>query len=61
MLQYKNHSEKLAKLKSKEISLVENVKSFLDKIESEKDINAYNFVFDDAVEKAEIIDRVKRA
>ncbi len=56
MLQYKNHSEKLAKIKSQEISLVENVNSFLDKIESEKDINAYNFVFDDALEQAKIIE-----
>ena len=57
MLNYQNHFEKLTKLKSKEISLVDNVKSFLDKIESEKDINAYNFVFDDAVEKAKIIEQ----
>lgn len=56
MLQYKNHSEKLAKVKSKEISLVENVKSFLDEIEFKKDINAYNFVFDDALEQAKIIE-----
>jgi aspartyl-tRNA(Asn)/glutamyl-tRNA(Gln) amidotransferase subunit A len=57
LLQYKNHSEKLAKIKSKEISLVENVQSFFDKIESKKNINAYNFVFNDALDQAKIIEK----
>ncbi len=56
MIQYKNHSEKLIKIKSKEISLIENVQYFLDRIEDEKDINAYNFVFDDALEQAKIVE-----
>lgn len=56
MLQYKNHTEKLAKIKSKELSLPENVQSFLDRIETEKDINAYNFVFNDALDHAKIVE-----
>ena len=56
MLQYKNHLEKLAKLKVKEISLIENVQTFLDKIELNKDLNAFNFVFEDALEQAKIVE-----
>lgn len=56
MLQYKNHSEKLSKLKSKEISLVENVKQFLDKIELNSDLNAFNFVFEDVLSQAQIVE-----
>jgi len=56
LLQYKNHSEKLSKLKSKEISLVENVKQFLDKIELNSDLNAFNFVFEDVLSQAQIVE-----
>jgi len=56
LLQYKNHLEKLAKLKVKEISLIENVQTFLDKIELNKDLNAFNFVFEDALEQAKIVE-----
>ena len=56
MLQYKNHLEKLAKLKVKEISLIENVQSFLDRIELNKDLNAFNFIFKDALEQAKIVE-----
>lgn len=56
MLQYRNHSEKLAKLKSKEISLIENVKQFLDKIELNNDLNAFNFVFEDVLSHAQIVE-----
>lgn len=56
MLQYKNHTEKLTKIKSNEISLVENVHSFLERIKSKKDINAYNFVFNDALDQAKIVE-----
>ncbi|NCS89363.1 MAG: Asp-tRNA(Asn)/Glu-tRNA(Gln) amidotransferase subunit GatA [Ignavibacteria bacterium] len=57
MLQYKNYLEKLTKLKLKEISLLENVQLFLDKIELNKDLNALNFVFEDALSKAKIIEK----
>jgi len=56
LLQYKNHLEKLAKLKVKEISLIENVQTFLDEIELNKDLNAFNFVFEDALEQAKIVE-----
>ncbi len=56
MLQYRNHSEKLAKLKSKEISLIENVKQFLDKIELNNDLNAFTFVFEDVLSQAQIVE-----
>mgnify|MGYP000860076793 CR=1 FL=1 len=56
MLQYKNHSEKLAKIKSRELSLIDNVQYFLNKIEANKDINAYNFVFEDSIEQAKLIE-----
>jgi len=57
LLQYKNYLEKLTKLKLKEISLLENVQLFLDKIELNKDLNALNFVFEDALSKAKIIEK----
>ena len=56
MAVYKNYSKKLELLQSGELSLVENVKNFLSEIEKQKDINAFNFVFDDAVEQAEKVE-----
>ncbi|MCB9250284.1 MAG: hypothetical protein H6613_17905 [Ignavibacteriales bacterium] len=53
LINYKNHSEKFELLKSGKLSLVENVKNFLSKIEQNKDINAFNFVFNDCIETAE--------
>ncbi len=55
-MQYKNHSDKLSQIRSNQLSLVENVSSFLNKIDEQKDINAYNFVFDDSVSSAEKIE-----
>ena len=46
---YKNHKEKLELLKSGKLDLVENVKYFLKNIETQKDLNAFNFVFSDEV------------
>lgn len=49
----KNHKEKLELLKSGKLSLIENVKHFLKNIEDQKDLNAFNFVFnDEAIESA---------
>ncbi len=60
LLQYNNHAEKLELIKSGKLSLADNVKYFLDKIESQKDINAYNFVFNDALDSANAIeDKIK--
>lgn len=56
MVNYKNHSEKLQKLISGGLSLVDNVNHFLSEIENKKDLNAYNFVFNEfAVEQAKAI------
>lgn len=55
MSTYKNHSEKLELLKSGKLSLLENVKFFLNQIEQNKDLNAFNFIFEDCVNSAELI------
>ncbi len=53
---YKTHSEKIALIKSGELSLSENVKFFLDRIESTKDLNAFNFIFNDISETVKDIE-----
>lgn len=57
MLPYLHHKEKLDKIKSSELSLTENVRDFLNNIASRKEINAFNFIFEEAVEKAELIEQ----
>jgi len=58
LLPYSNHLEKLRKIKEGEISLEENLKFFLSRIEKNKDLNAFNFVFEkEAIEKAGIIEK----
>lgn len=53
MLPYFSHLDKIEKIKSGEISLTENLESFLSRIEDKKDLNAFNFTFGkDALEKA---------
>jgi aspartyl-tRNA(Asn)/glutamyl-tRNA(Gln) amidotransferase subunit A len=57
MIQYFNLSDKIELIKANKLSLVENVKSFLNNIESRKNLNAFNFVFEDeAVQNAEKIE-----
>jgi aspartyl-tRNA(Asn)/glutamyl-tRNA(Gln) amidotransferase subunit A len=57
LLPYTNHFEKLEKIKTGKLSLSENVTSFLKRIEEQKDLNAFNFVFDkEALKNAERID-----
>ena len=51
MLPYSNHSEKIEKIKTGKLSLKENVEFFLNRIEEQKDLNAFNFVFDKAAKK----------
>ena len=53
---YKNHFEKIEKIKSGEISLRENVNYFLKRIEENSNLNCYNFVFKDCIEQADIIE-----
>ncbi|HED06821.1 MAG TPA: Asp-tRNA(Asn)/Glu-tRNA(Gln) amidotransferase subunit GatA [Ignavibacteria bacterium] len=58
---YLNHREKLHKLISGEFSLIDNVSYFLEKIEKNKHLNTFNFVFEkEALIQAEIIqDKIK--
>lgn len=56
MLPYKNLHDKQLKIKSRELSLTENVQSFLTRIDKNSDINAFNFVFDDQYENAKLIE-----
>ncbi len=46
MASYFNFYDKLEKIKKGELSLTENVDDFLKKIEEKKNLNAFNFVFD---------------
>jgi aspartyl-tRNA(Asn)/glutamyl-tRNA(Gln) amidotransferase subunit A len=56
-MQYINITEKISLIKENKISLVENVKDFLNRIEQRKNLNAFNFVFgDEALQFAEIIE-----
>jgi aspartyl-tRNA(Asn)/glutamyl-tRNA(Gln) amidotransferase subunit A len=56
LLPYKNFNDKLDKLKKGELSLKENVKYFLGEIETNKHLNAFNFVFgEEALEQADKI------
>jgi aspartyl-tRNA(Asn)/glutamyl-tRNA(Gln) amidotransferase subunit A len=62
LLQYQSISEKTNKIRSGEISLKDNVISFLKKINEQKDLNAFNFIFeDDALKQAAIVeDKIKK-
>ncbi len=58
MLPYKNFSDKLEQIKNEKLSLVENVNYFLNRINDNKHLNAFNFVFDSAAkEQARIIEK----
>jgi len=54
---YKNHSEKLRLLKEGKLSLVENLQTFLSKIEQRKSLNAFTFLFaDEALQNAKRVE-----
>ncbi len=55
MNSYKNFSEKLEKVRNNGLSLIDNVEFFLDAIEKNKDLNAFNFIFPDATGAAKKI------
>ncbi|MBI9073410.1 MAG: Asp-tRNA(Asn)/Glu-tRNA(Gln) amidotransferase subunit GatA [Melioribacteraceae bacterium] len=57
MLTYSNYSEKISQLKNKKLSLQENVQYFLNQIKTKEHLNAFNFVFDDAIEQANTISK----
>ena len=46
-----NFSDKIEKIKKNELSLLENVNSFLKRIEKNKHLNAFNFVFEDEIKE----------
>jgi len=56
LLSYKNILDKQAKVKSNELSLTENVQSFLSRINDQKDINAFNFIFEDVLDSAKVVE-----
>ncbi len=56
MTEYNNHSEKIELIKSGKLSLVANVNDFLSKIETKKNINAFNFIFSDSVNDAKSVE-----
>ncbi|MCX7875467.1 MAG: Asp-tRNA(Asn)/Glu-tRNA(Gln) amidotransferase subunit GatA [Melioribacteraceae bacterium] len=56
MISYKNHSEKIVQIKEGKFSLKENIAFFLNEIEQQKKLNAFNFVFNDAIDSADKIE-----
>jgi aspartyl-tRNA(Asn)/glutamyl-tRNA(Gln) amidotransferase subunit A len=62
LLPYNCISEKKLKIRLGEISLKENVISFLNKIDEQKDLNAFNFLFkEDALKQADLVeDKIKK-
>ncbi len=59
---YKNHSEKLDLLNSGKLLLVQNVRQFLNNIDANKKLNAFNFVFEkESLQQAESIqEKIKK-
>jgi aspartyl-tRNA(Asn)/glutamyl-tRNA(Gln) amidotransferase subunit A len=53
---YKNHSEKISLIKEGKLSLRENVSFFLQTIKEKSDLNAFNFVFDNCIKDADLIE-----
>lgn len=57
MSAYQNHFQKIERIRNGELSLIQNVTDFLARIESKKNINAFNFVFaDDALTQSKLIE-----
>ena len=57
MITYKNHIEKLCLIKEGKLSLVENVREFLLRIEDRKNLNAFNSIFgEEALQRAKEIE-----
>ncbi len=52
---YNNYSEKFALLKNNKLSLVDNINYFLNQIDEKSNLNAFNFVDTDVLNKAEKI------
>ncbi len=59
-MEYNGHRKKIELIKQGKLSLPENVNNFLKRIEDNKHLNAFNFVFEDAIETAkEVEDKIK--
>lgn len=57
MISYLNSSQKISQIKNGNLSLKENVKFFVSEIDKKKELNAFNFVFEnDALKNAEKIE-----
>lgn len=61
MVEYKNHSQKLELIKSNRLSLIENVNQFLERIEANKHLNCFNFIFSDFHENVTVIEEKIKA
>ena len=58
MSHYFNHSDKIEKIKQNNLSLVQNVDAFIKQIDKKKNLNAFNFVFEEDVKnQVEIIEQ----
>lgn len=57
MLSYKNHSEKISLIKESKLSLRENIVFFLKQIKDHQNFNAFNFVFEDCIYNADLIEK----
>ena len=57
MLSYKNHSEKISLIKESKLSLRENIVFFLKQIKDHHNLNAFNFVFEDCINNADLIEK----
>ncbi len=55
-MQYKNYREKFELINQGKLSLSENVKEFISRIDAKKHLNAFNVVFEDAIQHAEKVE-----
>ncbi|WP_337864964.1 Asp-tRNA(Asn)/Glu-tRNA(Gln) amidotransferase subunit GatA [Ignavibacterium sp.] len=57
-MEYRSITEKISLIQQNKISLIENVKQFLNRIDERKNLNAFNFVFgDEAINSAKVIEQ----
>ncbi len=55
MITYNNYPEKLEQIKNGNLSLKENVQYFLNQIEEKKDLNVFNYIYNEALDSTEKI------
>ena len=61
MRQYNNYLEKIELIKNGGMSLEQNVKDFLRNIDNNKNLNAFNFIFEESIEQAKLIEEKIKA